>query len=134
MVRTGDDDFERSPMWVSWRLDYLPVVSRLGGHDCRWVTAERLWGFCPSCPRVLWGCVGSPVGLEIGESLVGVAETVELDAHAIHDREVEAGGFAVLVTALQIIEVPAGFEGAAGFARQDERHLVGTVGVAVEKV
>src|SRR5437763_17108676 len=40
---------------------------------------------------------------EPGEAGVGVAEAVELDAHAVHDRQVEAAELAVLVPPVVVV-------------------------------
>ena len=73
-------------------------------------------------------------GPEVFERLVAVAEAGELDAHFLHDREVEAAGAAGFVAFGHVVKHAAGFEGATGATGEDERHLVGTVGVAVEQV
>ena len=65
----------------------------------------------------------SSVGSETAESGVGVAEAVELDAHAVHDRQVHAAELAVVVALGRVIEDAAGRQRAAQAAGQDDRQL-----------
>ena len=46
--------------------------------------------------------------LQIGQPGVGVAETIELEAHAIHQREVQAAHLAILCAGVQVVEGTAG--------------------------
>ncbi len=58
------------------------------------------------------------------KALVGVAESIELHAHAIHQREVEAAQLAVLVAGVGVVEHAAGLERPAQRAGGQHRHLV----------
>ena len=57
------------------------------------------------------------------EALGGVAEAIELHAHSIHQREVEAAELAVLVTGVGVIEHAAGLERPAERPGGEHRNL-----------
>ena len=44
---------------------------------------------------------------------MGIAKALELDTHAIHQREVKAARFALFISALGVVERAAGLESAA---------------------
>src|SRR5688500_1336962 len=72
----------------------------------------------------------APKGLKLGEGTGGVAEARGANAHAVHDRQVEAAQLAFFVVAADIVEYPAGPERAAQAADQDQRHLARVVAAA----
>lgn len=52
-----------------------------------------------------------------------IAKRVQLDVHAIHDRQVHAAEFAVVVTALEEVQHAAGFQPAAQTAGEEHGQL-----------
>ena len=44
-----------------------------------------------------------PQGLQVGQPRFGVAEVVELHAHAVHDRQVQAAQLAVVVAGVEVV-------------------------------
>ena len=74
-----------------------------------------------------------PTSDQPGESGFAVAEPLEPDAHQIHQREEEAAGTSMVVSAIEIVEDPAGTECSAGASGKDDRELLGAVGIAIEE-
>ena len=64
------------------------------------------------------GCNGR---LEICEPRFRIAEPVELDAHPVHDAEVEAAHFSILIAGVEVVERATGFERAAKRSGQHDR-------------
>src|ERR1051326_4103051 len=64
---------------------------------------------------------GRPTGpLQILEAGLGIAEVIELDAEAIHERQVQAAHLAVVFTGVEVIQRAAGFERAAESAGENQ--------------
>jgi hypothetical protein len=47
---------------------------------------------------------------EIDKRAIRVAKSIEMNAHPIHQREVETAGAAIFVAALQVFQHPAGLQ------------------------
>src|SRR5262249_29663694 len=60
--------------------------------------------------------------LKPGEACIGITETIELNPHAIHDREIKAARLPVLVTGVDIVEGTAGFKRSAHAASKHHRY------------
>src|SRR5258708_34776728 len=67
------------------------------------------------------GCWSSCADLDSFQALAGVAEVVELDPHAIHDREIQAAHLALVVAVVQIAQGAARFQRSAQAARKNQR-------------
>ena len=64
---------------------------------------------------------------DVLEPFVGIAEPIELDAHAIHDRQVHRTKLAVVVALARIVEDATRRERSAQAACEDNRQLAGVV-------
>src|SRR4029453_3355326 len=76
----------------------------------------------------------APLDAQVREPPIGVAEPLKLNAHSVHERQIQAASAAVVIATVQIIEHAAGLDCAATAARQKDRHMSGLVLVAVEQV
>jgi hypothetical protein len=56
-------------------------------------------------------------GPEIREPTIGIAEALQLDTHAVHERKVQAAGTPIVVAAVEVIEDAAGLQCAAASTR-----------------
>src|SRR5687767_12109622 len=72
-------------------------------------------------------------GLQIFNPRGRVAEAIQLHAHTVHERQVQAAGLALVVRLREIVEDAARLEGPAPLAGQQDRQLPGAVRVAVEQ-
>src|SRR4051812_17950219 len=71
--------------------------------------------------------------LQLRESRGRVAELVEVYAHAIHQRQVQAAQLPVVVALREVVEHAAALDRAAALARDENRQLTRAVRVAVEE-
>src|ERR1051326_75766 len=69
---------------------------------------------------------------QVRQPLLGIPEALQLHAHLIHQRKVQAAGAPVVVALIQEIERSSAFEPTAA-ACQHDRQLVRAVRVAVEQ-
>src|SRR5262245_52949544 len=95
---------------------------------------ESSWSSCPSWFNILFsGTLLGGFRQESRQAAVAIAETIQANAHQIHQRKKETAGAAIIVAFVEIIQHPAPPQSTARAARQHDRKLIRAVSVAIEQ-